>query len=310
MVLIANKKGVFFTLLALMIVTILVTTYVFTAQLQKTTSTKKRVETINSFIESTEKDLARQAYIAGFRATLSMLNYVAQYGTPIPSVEAVVEEALLNGTILGQEEPLLIGATFPEIRQVIEERAGKQGINITLSDPIVSVSHTEPWHLSVELVTDIAISDIAEIAYWNRTGTSIVAHIPITYFEDPLYIVSTNGVSTNKIKKSPYEIFVQGTNIQNLSDHALNSYYINSSLSPSFIMRLEGINSPDPNGVESLVNLQELSSQGISVQDKSVVDYIYFSSQNPSSSRVAGMPSWFKLDAEHLAIYNATHLAV
>ena len=64
--------------------------------------------------------------------------------------------------------------------------------------------------------------------------------------------------------------------------------------------------SANVNGIESLVNLQKLSSQGLQVQDKSVIDHIYFSSSNPSKQHILGMPSWFKLDDSHLAAYQAS----
>ena len=74
-------------------------------------------------------------------------------------------------------------------------------------------------------------------------------------------------------------------------------------LARSEIAALEGDLSANENGIESLVYLPELSTQGISIKSKSVVDYIYFSTNNPPSQTVIGMPSWFRLDDEHLSVY-------
>ena len=66
---------------------------------------------------------------------------------------------------------------------------------------------------------------------------------------------------------------------------------------------LKGNKEPNENGIESLVYLPDLSTQGIAVKDKSVVDYIYFSNNYPASQTIAGMPAWFKIDNNHLSTY-------
>ena len=101
---------------------------------------------------------------------------------------------------------------------------------------------------------------------------------------------------------------MQGSNIANLSMQSTNSYYLASTSAPSFLDRMQGMNAPNLYGIESLVNLAELSSQSIQIKDKSVVDYIYFSNSNPTACNVipAGMPSWFKLDSDHLAAYQVS----
>ena len=98
------------------------------------------------------------------------------------------------------------------------------------------------------------------------------------------------------------------TDVSNLQKHVDNSLYINSSLAPSFLDRLQGKLSANANGIESLVNLQKLSNQGLSISSKSVVDYIYFSSNNPSSYNINGMYNWFRLDNDHLDIYKVRNL--
>ena len=133
-------------------------------------------------------------------------------------------------------------------------------------------------------------------SWYNRPGNTINTYISVTNFEDPIYSISTNGLITNSINKTPYEVPIA---IGNLPDHVENSYYIAHSDAPSFLNRLEGNLSDDANGIESLVYLPRLPSPEI----KSCVDYIYFSTDNPATSGVSGMPSWFKLDTPHLSVY-------
>ena len=103
-----------------------------------------------------------------------------------------------------------------------------------------------------------------------------------------------------------YYPFANGTDVTNLFKHAENSFYINSTTAPSFLNRLEGKFTPDPNGIESLVYLPNLPLS----KDKSCVDYIYFSSNDPTTGHIQGMPSWFKLDDDHIVSYNLTGLAI
>ena len=77
-------------------------------------------------------------------------------------------------------------------------------------------------------------------------------------------------------------------------------------------MRLEGNLTADPNGqgIESFVSGSQLSNEGLVVQPKSKIDFIYFSPNTPISYSVTGMPSWFLIDDEgspgHIEKYNVT----
>ncbi|MBU3942271.1 MAG: hypothetical protein KKF74_05140, partial [Nanoarchaeota archaeon] len=66
--------------------------------------------------------------------------------------------------------------------------------------------------------------------------------------------------------------------------------------------------SDSPYGIESLVNLEEFQAQEVPIRDRSVVDYIYFGDQTTTNYNIQDMPSWFKLDKEHLATYECEGL--
>ena len=199
------------------------------------------------------------------------------------------------------------GAKFLDIMHDLNENAEKINAEVEILNPSITLSQEDPWHIKLTLSSNLIIKDKSNLAIWNKTS-NISGYITIENFEDPLYTINTNGLVINKIIKTPYTIFVQGSSIANLSSHALNSYYKESPNAPSFLDRLQGINSPNPNGIESLINLEKFSQQGIQIKDKSVVDYIYLSTSNPTACNVApaGMPSWFKLDQAHTNIYQVT----
>jgi len=307
-----NKRGIFFTTLVIVMLSLFVITFTFYSQVKDRQSIQKRIETLNNFVFSVEEDIPRQFRTSGFRIIFLFEKRIIETGSYITNLKSVFNEMFFNATMYGQTntdiQTLMLGATFPEIESALKQKAAKINADINFINPIISVTQIDPWNIEVKLSSNLIIEDKSNLVLWNRTS-DIKAYVSIQDFEDPLYLISTNGVVTNKIIKTPYKTFVSGSDILNLSDHSTNSYYINSTTAPNFLDRLEGINSPDPNGIESLVNLQKLSSQGVPVDDKTVVDYIYFdSTNNPTKCNVLppGMPSWFKLDSPHLAAYNVT----
>ncbi|MEK6854886.1 MAG: hypothetical protein AABX73_01560 [Nanoarchaeota archaeon] len=304
-----KKKGMFFTIMAILLLTFFLLSLVFVSNAQERNVVQKRVESLDSFVFSAEEDLSRQIYISGFRIIFLFEKRIVENGTFISNFPATFDEAFYNGTIYGQPQSLMTGATFSEIKSSLENKARKINANASLFDPSILVTQDDPWHVKVVFNSSFFVEDKNKLASWNKS-ISIVGLIPVEGFEDPLYVVNTNGLITNKITKSLYTNFVSGSDVQNLLLHLTNSYYIASASAPSFLDRLQGNVGANLYGIESLVNLEKLSSQGVYVKDKSVVDYIYFSTANPSSCNVIpnGLPSWFKLDNEHLTVYQVNCL--
>ncbi|MCX6748541.1 MAG: hypothetical protein NT076_02965 [Candidatus Pacearchaeota archaeon] len=307
MVLKNNKKGMFFTLLAIAILSLFLASYTIYSVAEGRKAVNKRVETMNSFIFSLEEDLPRQIYISGFRMIFLFEKSIIGAGSYPTNLNRSFQEAFFNGTIFGKEEELMNGVRFSDIQNSINEKASKINVNVSILNPSISVLQDDPWHVKIVLDSQLIVEDKSHIAQWSKNN-SVIAYISVENFEDPLYAVGTSGALTNHINKTPYLLFVSGNDISNLSEHTKNSFFTASPLAPSFLDRLEGKSSANINGIESLVYLPKLFAQGIEIKQKSVVDYIYFSLLNPSSYNIQGMPSWFKLDSEHLSVYNASHL--
>jgi hypothetical protein len=125
--------------------------------------------------------------------------------------------------------------------------------------------------------------------------------------------LNTNNLITNRINPTQFTVFVTGADVSNLKFHVSNSNYYVSNLAPSFIDRLEGKKTANANGngIESFVDLEKLSNQGIHVEQKSNIDYIYFSNDNPAPIYgISGMPYWFKIDDAHVDKYGVRNLIV
>jgi hypothetical protein len=303
MKLIKNKRGQFFTLIAIIIISIFLLSYIiYNTQHQGRKSIHNRIDSMNNFVFSLKEDFKRQIYITGFRIIYLYEDKIGSTGSPINNLNSSFKEAFYNGTFNGEHQDLLNGILLNDIANSLAEKANKNNLNLTLSAYNLTITQEDPWHVEINILTGISIQDKNNLASWNNTET-ISAKIDITNFEDPLYVINTNGKVSNKINRTIYHPFVNGSDYTNLTLHNQNSFYIESVTGPSFLDRLEGKTSANPNGIESLVYLPELSAQGIMLKDKSIVDYIYFSNDDPPGANILGMPSWFKLDNDHLAVY-------
>ncbi len=304
-----NKKGMFFTLLVISILLLFIISYSFVSISKDRRAINRRIETMNNFVFSIEKDLPRQLYISGFRIIFLAEKEILDTGEYASDLNSTIEELFYNGSLNEESQGLMKGANFSGMQSFLDDKASKINAKVYLSNPVLKVSQEDPWNVLFSLTLDMEVIDNTNLSSWNKNLT-IDSYIPIENFEDPIYIVETNNLITNKISKTSYEIFVNGTDVSNLSSHLANSSYMASPLSPSFLQRLEGDFDPSNNGIESLVYLPSLSSQGIPIKDKCVVDYIYFSTQDPSPLyRTTGMQAWFKLDDNHLDVYQVQNIS-
>ncbi len=310
-----DKRGIFFTTLACIILILFLTSYTYHAAAAQRATVHERIASMNSFLAALESDLARQAYIAGFRTLVVFEQQVTTSGSYLQNLNASVHETFANGTYKSVQQSILQGATISDIQQALHAKAQKMNINVTLSAANLTLTQEEPWKVTATLRARLLMEDATGIARWNKT-LMVASKIDIQNFNDPLYTVKTQGKFTNKINRSLFEPFVQTSGVQggstsvvNLTKHLLNSSYTNTTDAPSYLDRLQGLTAPNPHGIESLVNVQKLSSQGIPVEQKSLVDHIYFSSQNPSVSAIEGMPSWFLIDEAHVDRYGVRHLS-
>lgn len=97
--------------------------------------------------------------------------------------------------------------------------------------------------------------------------------------------------------------------ISNLYKMWKEELYVEGS-GPSFFQRLEN-NLTDSDGVETFVKKSELANAGLEVdRNASSVASVYFSSSNPSTYKIKGIPQYFRLDGNHLSFYGCEELTV
>jgi len=141
------------------------------------------------------------------------------------------------------------------------------------------------------------------------------------------YLVNSSALS---LIQNGMNVLLDGNNgvnpkvwfIDNFIKDTENSYYHPSEEGPSYLDRLEGRffthdkykQANKTIGLESFVNKLDLYYSGATIiQEKTNVDYIYFSTSSPTFKKVKGLDKltpdpYFRIDDEHKGVYNVTDL--
>jgi hypothetical protein len=310
-----QKNGMYFTIMTVAFLFIFIFAFILPTYRQyakRMSVIEMRLDSMNDYIKSLERDAERGLYISSYRAILSLEEYITVNGTFLNDVDATFKEALLNGTVKGRNTSLMAGSTFPLWIDKMKEEAGKLNIDTIIQLNDVRIYQEDPWNVMVRANLSMSIKDITDIASWNRQEF-IDTKISIIDFEDPIYIVYSLGRTTNIINATPfdgnYTFKTTKWNVSNLLSHVQRRLYAANPDAPSFLMRLQNDLGPSPYGIESLVDLVRLDSQGLEIYDtSSIVDYYYWDESTNGNYRINFTPSWFKLDAGHLAKYNVSQL--
>lgn len=275
-----------------------------------------RIHTMDDFVKDLNVDVDRAAFISGFRALLGVEEYLSQKGTFFDNLTAMEEafrNVFLNGTYNGTSLAIMEDASFNDYLAKVRQQAATIGLSVSINVTNVTLEHVSPWKLHVAFISDFNISN-ADAQFWWSYQRNFTTEVTILGLKDPLYTVNTIGrVPTTIARYSlPPTGFVNDTNNDTavLKAFIEGSYYKESSSAPSFLQRFTNDLGGSPNGIESLVYLPALSDQGVIVkEERSVVDYIYFS-ENPNSAtdrcNIQNMlyaPDWFRLDQAHMSDY-------
>jgi len=309
-VLLKGRRGIFFTMAAIALAVVILFSFraVQPKELEDQTDVAAiRIWSMNSFIKDVEQDLEKGLYIASYRALAGMNEYIIQEDAYITDLDGMFTELVQSGTIEGDEIGLIQNHTFSNWSAKINVEAEKIGLTANFTLKEISMSQSDPWYVAVDASIEILLADEKNTSSWNRT-TNIIYNVPIDGLKDPVSIVNTNNLVTTFMNKTKITDFVQDENINNLMRHTNQSYYIPNSDAPSFLMRLQGNLGSSSAGIERLVNVQALQDAGFVGNGRSVVDHIYFGSGSVTTYNIDGAPSWFKIDEDHLELYEVEDL--
>ena len=246
--LIKNKKGIVYTTIVIVILTLFLLSFSIISKYQERKLIQKRIDTMNNFLFSVEEDLSRKLFISGFRIIFLFEKDIIETGNYISDINASFSEAFFNSTINGKTnseiEMLVRGINFSDIEYSINQKANEINVEIQLANPQIQISQEDPWNVKIIFSSLLSMRDKNNLASWNRTQL-ISTKIPVEGFEDPIYPIESNDISIiNVIARTPYSPI--GPDI---GSHAQETYYSNSTESPSFLDRLKGnLASQNPSG--------------------------------------------------------------
>ena len=322
---IKSKKGVFFTFMAILVVSVLVLAFssdVYVTSKNKIPVVKSRVKTADNYLRNLETSyLKTSLYTSSYNALNSIILYIIYedgFLTDENDLNSKFEEILLNGSINGENIntkyniKLMEENTFiyrlEDIEKMsqdvlhIKTRFDKDNINAI----IFQSNDTGPWQVGVNLTMNYSVD--AGIALWNKTKTFSMV-ISILDFDDPLYLINPNTAQYHKIKATTFNS--TQWNITTLKLHIANETYRHDENASSYLMRFYNDSSKSLCcGIESMIN-ETLCEEEIG---KSYVDYCFWSDEcDPGTGygvklyNITGVttPAYpFKLDAYHIAQYN------
>jgi hypothetical protein len=311
-----DKRGIFFTFAAIALAVIILLsfkTYNEDKLIDDVNVIEVRVNTLNNFILDLERDIGNGIFISGFRSILSLEDYLMEHNQffnelGAPSLSTAFDDAFRNGMIddpsgSAQKISLMKNSTFVNWTTGIKEIANKTDMSVDFTINSVTISHSEPWMVDVTVNLDIDVKDDKNTASWVIDDKDYTKKINISEFVDPLYLVNNNGLLNNSITITTVPDF---SSESNLNTHLINSYYMEHSGAPSYLMRFENDLGSSSNGIESLVNSQKRIDAGLGSLSRSAVDYIYFGSGIVADCQVEDPEySWFRLDLSHLEFYDA-----
>lgn len=306
-----TRRGFFFLFFMTMMVFIILIIF-FTTEAHKLQQSQEavrvRAHTINDFLQDFYADAERGSFIAGYRSLVALEEEVTRTGAFLDDADHVFREAFYNGTINGRNVTIMENSSFREYIDRVAYNAESTGIRFDLNVSRIRLYQIDPWHIHVDVVAEINLSDDTGRFGWNLTR-NISTSVPIFDIIDPLYSNKTLSKIPNTIRKTNITEFVNDVGNANdttdLKRFWNRSEYRASDQAPSILMRFEGNLSASPFGIESMVNTLDLARQGIAVDpSRSVVDYIYWG-EGVTSDRcsVQNMPSEFRIDEGHEEVY-------
>ncbi|MFP4424262.1 MAG: hypothetical protein ACLFP2_03430 [Candidatus Woesearchaeota archaeon] len=301
------KKGFFFTILAIVFIDVFLLSYqsdISYEEFNSFSSISSRINMMEDFIESLEQDAERALYISGYRAFITMNNYVISEADPITSLNSTYKEVIINGTLYGNNTHTLLmdNQTLEDWVSRVGNLADELDLKVNMTFYNVTVYQTSPWNIKTSMMINYTLNDTKKAASWNRNGR-ITAVIKIDDWIDPYYAMHTGGVMRQIIK----------TNITDLNHSSVtwmmgNKTYMNSTLAPSFLDRIQNKTSPDKNGIFTIINLDSQEIKSNNTDDISMIDHYWFreATSVPTADivNVTNRFSWFRLDQDYMHITN------
>ena len=303
---ILNKRGIVFTFIAASLLSIIILIFLFNMSNRtqgNIQETNIRVETINNFVKSLSNEyLITALKTSSNQVILSFLD--REYRNKNFIDISKFKDSIIKGYYTPIEADKLnlmfqegLNYTLPAALEEIKNFGYGSGINFTykFNPSSILIIQTEPWNVDVKFIISYEVRDLKGNVNWKIENKEITIKLDVQNYRDPLYLVKAD--LNNTITRTTVTIW----NLDNFKQFVQNAQFRENTNAPSFLDRLQGRTSSNPNGIESLLEPFFFDNPS----GFSNADYQYWSSANGECS-VDGMNSDFRLDGSHLTYYTQT----
>ncbi|MBN2459779.1 hypothetical protein JXB28_05835 [Candidatus Woesearchaeota archaeon] len=270
-----NKKGLVFTILAI-VMTVFFTT-MFSSKIETPIDSKASlIEARVSLLDSYMNDFYSYAEGAGSVTGYAAIQGIIQDMSMTRSYKPGFEQEMANCTLLGNLTstklcPGMENLTLIKYLDTMKKLA-EDFLNIKANYTVNNINITQGLDaFSVELLINITLEIIDD--YANLTDTRVVVSpIIITGLPDPLFML--NGTYNQSILQNNLNKKEGDWNYTDLQNLYYNNTYRNYKQGISFIRRIKGdfADMTDYYGLESIVNYTRVSYH----ENHSMIDYLYW----------------------------------
>ena len=266
-----------------------------------------RVHGVDAFVTKLDEDSRRAARIAGFRALIAMEQHVTSEGEYFVEPDDAFREIFLTGNYSGTPFVIMENSTFEQYLARVQQEARTQGVLFNASVMNVTLWQASPWAVLVNYTLAFNVTDVRGTASW-RVERTFTGEVPVYDLRDPVFSVETLARVQRTIKPSNVSSLVDDVGDANdtsgLMEAFNQSYYFANGRGPSILMRFAGDFSDSPFGIESLIDINELTDQGIVANTTAtVVDYRYFTGVTATACSIQNTTSRLKLGDQDLVPY-------
>ncbi|OYT26032.1 MAG: hypothetical protein B6U97_04540 [Candidatus Altiarchaeales archaeon ex4484_96] len=215
-----NRKGVFFSLITIMLVIPLIyfITFHISYYEQRVDDVlgRTRCERLYYFVEDVKKDLKRAMVIFGRRAAIYAISEVVTSGNDLENyefncsnncalencndleyniigAEAAVVELMVCGTLYGETIPYMENHTFPLWMDKMEQAGEDMHFNMNLTLREINVIPRDAFSFATLSTLRIRIWDESELCFYQGISDDVQSNTSILELEDPLYPLNTQG---------------------------------------------------------------------------------------------------------------------
>lgn len=257
-----SKRGVFFSLIAILMSTLFILLFSGASHVsldERAKVAKYDLEYVNDFVGDLDSFVDTSASIATF-LTLNDLSLMS----PIPNATAAFISCFEDGTYLGVACNSSVNHSFFSVFNIFANKAD-EAYNVNMATSILHVffEQTDAYHVTVDLLCEVDVSHLD--ASWIRFIDS-TQDLSIVGITDPLTVGTSfqRPIAPNTPYLGAFDTSYPGylirSNYSLLRDFIDGEYYYIDTTSPSFIDMLEG-NFPvdssayvfSPHGISSFV---------------------------------------------------------